>query len=501
MNKIFLETYGCQMNVYDTELVKSILTKENYAFVPTEDEADVIMLNTCAIRENAHRKVYGRVNHILHKRKESRDGTQAARPVKIGILGCMATNLRTELLDNKQLKIDFIAGPDSYKRLPALIAESFNDTGKHFDVTLSEFETYSDIFPNQSSNANFSLSRKVNAWIAVMRGCNNFCSFCVVPYTRGRERSRSPQNVLEEVKKLADEGFKQITLLGQNVNSYSYENYDFAYLLDLISTVKGVERIRFTSPHPKDFPDNLLHVITDNPKICKHLHLPLQAGNTRILDLMNRTYTKEEFLALADKVRKIIPNATLTTDVIVGFSSETDAEFNDTFDVMQKVEFDSAFSFKYSERKNTIASKKFKDDVPEAIKTERIVRLNELQKSISLKKNKQHIGQIHTILIESESTARSDKYCQGRTDGNKIVVIPKRNCHSEAEGRRISKTRSFASAQDDRHEYRLGDMVSVQISDASPNSLKGTPVFVIPECFSRGSTDVKMDSRLRGNDK
>jgi tRNA-2-methylthio-N6-dimethylallyladenosine synthase len=249
-----IETYGCQMNEYDTELVRSILLKENFAFVKNELEADVVMLNTCAIREHAHRKVYGRVHEIHHQRE--------GRPVKIGILGCMATNLRTDLLENRSLKIDFIAGPDSYKRLPDLIRDSYSTAQKQFDITLSEFE------------------------IAVMRGCNNFCTFCVVPYTRGRERSRAPENIVEEVKKLVDEGFKQVTLLGQNVNSYRHESSDFADLMEAVSKVNGLERIRFTSPHPKDFPDKFLSVMANNPKICKQIHLPLQSGNDRILDLM-----------------------------------------------------------------------------------------------------------------------------------------------------------------------------------------------------------------------
>ena len=318
--KVFLETYGCQMNEYDSELVRSILKKENYEFVTDELAADIVMLNTCAIREHAHRKVYGRVHHIRHARGKD--------PVMIGILGCMATNLRQDLLEDRSLKIDFIAGPDSYKRLPQLIHEASDEGQKSYDVTLSEFETYSDIIP--------AVQKGVNAWIAVMRGCNNFCTFCVVPYTRGRERSRSPENVVDEVRRLAAEGFKQVTLLGQNVNSYRYDDYDFAYLMDEVSKVNGIERIRFTSPHPKDFPDRFLDLMAVNPKICKHIHLPLQAGNNRVLDMMNRTYTKEEFLDLVDKIRAKIPDVALTTDIIVGFPTETDEEFEDTLQVVSK---------------------------------------------------------------------------------------------------------------------------------------------------------------------
>ncbi len=454
MNKVFVETYGCAMNSYDTELVKSILAKENFAFTQDEMEADIVLLNTCAIREHAHRKVYGRVHEIKHNREtvalKEHPGTPKSqlhtivKNPKIGILGCMATNLRTDLLENRSLDIDFIAGPDSYKRLPDLIRESYNANGKNFDVTLSEFETYSEIHPTQQEG--------VCASIAVMRGCNNFCTFCVVPYTRGRERSRSLENVVEEVIMLADKGVKQITLLGQNVNSYRHDDHDFAQLIEAVSKVKGIERIRFTSPHPKDFPDNLLKVIAENPKACKSVHMPLQAGNNRILDLMNRTYTKEEFIALVGKTRKLIPNVMMTTDVIVGFSSETDAEFEDTMNVMKECEFDMAFMFKYSERQNTIASKKHLDDVPEAIKTERIVRLNEQQKEICLKKNQAHVGTIETVLIEGMATGeKSQGSYASRTDGGKLVIVPPAN-------------------------FKIGDLIQVRIEHATPTLLRGTAV-------------------------
>ncbi len=434
--KIFLETYGCQMNEYDSELVRSILRKENYEFVTDEMTADIVMLNTCAVRENAHRKVYGRVHGIRFKRGK-------ANPVTIGILGCMATNLRQEIFEDRTLKIDFIAGPDSYKRLPQLIREARDEGDKPFDVTLSEFETYSDITPARKEG--------VNAWIAVMRGCNNFCTFCVVPYTRGRERSRSISNVLDEVKVLAKEGYKQVTLLGQNVNSYHHDEGDFADLMARVAEVEGIERIRFTSPHPKDFPDKFLDLMANNPKVCKQIHIPLQAGNNRVLEMMNRTYTKEEFLALVDKMRAKIPGLCLSTDVIVGFPTETDAEFEDTMDVMRRVQFDTAFTFKYSERQGTIASKKFPDDVPEAIKTERIVRLVDLQKEASYQKYKGHVGQTLDVLIETQYTSRSDNEMQARTDGNKLVLIP-------------------------LGSYKIGDVIKVHITDATPHVLKGQPV-------------------------
>lgn len=407
IKKVYIETYGCQMNEYDTELVKTILQNEKFQFVTYPEEADLVLLNTCSVRENANQKVYNRVNQIRQMQKNGK--------IKIGILGCMATNLRQQLLENSKLNVDFIAGPDSYKKLPALIKKVQEHGTKEFDLTLSEFETYEDVYPRREEG--------VNAWIAVMRGCNNFCTFCVVPYTRGRERSRSVESVVEETRKLAEEGFRQVTLLGQNVNSYRHNGRDFADLLEAVSKVNGIERIRFTSPHPKDFPEKLLHVVAENPKVCKQIHLPLQAGNTRVLKLMNRTYTQEEYLQLVDKIRDLIPEVVLTTDIIVGFPTETDEEFEDTYRVVEKVEFDSAFIFKYSERKNTIAARKYPDDVSEEKKTERIVRLNELQKQISLKKNQQHIGQIHEILVEKKGTKKSDTQWQSRNDGNKIVIL------------------------------------------------------------------------------
>jgi len=425
------------MNEYDSELVRSILKKENYEFVTDEFKADIVMLNTCAIREHAHRKVYGRVHNIRNTRSKD-------NPVVIGILGCMATNLRQELLEDRSLKIDFIAGPDSYKRLPQLIREASDEGQKSYDVTLSEFETYSDVYPSRAEGG-------VNAWLAVMRGCNNFCTFCVVPYTRGRERSRSPENVVEEVRRLAAEGFKQVTLLGQNVNSYRYEDYDFAYLMDEVSKVEGIERIRFSSPHPKDFPDRFLDLMATNPKICKHVHLPLQAGNNRILDMMSRTYTKEEFVNLVDKIRERIPGVTLTTDIIVGFPTETDGEFEDTIQVVGRAQFDSAFTFKYSERQGTIASKQYPDDVPEAIKTERIMHLNETQKEITYQKNRAHIGEILTVLLEPYPESKNAQIMPGRTDGNKLVLLP-------------------------QGPYKGGDLIKSRIIDATPHALKGLPV-------------------------
>lgn len=432
MKHVYIETYGCQMNEYDSEIVKSVLQENEYSIAATPDEADVILLNTCSVRENAARRVLARVHTLRH--------LENGKEKQIGLLGCLTTNQRHALIEDKKLPIDFIAGPDSYKKLPSLIEKNDRSGERTFDIRLSRTETYSDVHPFRSGG--------VNGWIAVMRGCDNFCTFCVVPYTRGRERSRSVESVLAEAQRMADQGYKQITVLGQNVNSYKYESRDFAFLLQKISEIDGIERIRFTSPHPKDFPSSLLRVVSENPKVCKHIHLPLQAGNSRVLEKMNRTYTKKEFLELVDEIRGHDANMVLTTDIIVGFPSETDDEFADTVDVMQHVEFDSAFIFKYSERKGTIAARKYPDDVPEQVKTERIVKLNALQKEISLQKNRAHIGEMHEVLIEALDTKKSDLQMQGRNDGNKLVILPK-------------------------GDQAVGDFVTARIEDAGAHALKG----------------------------
>ena len=431
MKKVYIETYGCQMNEYDTEIVKAILKKENYGFTERPEEAQVLLLNTCSVRENAHSKVHQRI-HVLKYFK-----TKKNRKI-IGVLGCMAQNLKTELFEEK-IGVDLVAGPDSYKKLPQMLRSIEENHAEEYALSLSEYETYSDIFPEHADG--------VNAWIAVMRGCDNFCTFCVVPYTRGRERSREPQNVVEEARRLAEKGFKQITLLGQNVNSYRFEDKDFADLIEAVSKVDGIERIRFTSPHPKDFPPKLIDVVAKNPKACKHIHLPLQAGNDRVLELMNRTYTQKEFIDLAKHMRQVIPGLVLTTDVIVGFPTETEEEFRDTLHVMQEVVFDAAYMFKYSERKHTIASRKYPDDVSEADKTSRITRLVDMQREISWQQNKKHVGQVHQVMVEGKG--KKPGQLLGRNDGNKIVVFPDNGAAN-------------------------GELVSVRIEEVTANTLIGT---------------------------
>ncbi|MCA9730855.1 MAG: tRNA (N6-isopentenyl adenosine(37)-C2)-methylthiotransferase MiaB [Deferribacteres bacterium] len=431
MKNIYLETYGCQMNEYDSELIRSILAKNQYQIVNSQEDAQVVLLNTCAIRENAHQKIFHRLDEL--KGMKRRGEVEA-----VGVLGCMAQSLRKDLADRSPI-VDIVAGPDSYKKLPNLLKAVFESASKGYDFSLSEFETYADITPKRIAG--------VNAWLAIMRGCDNFCTFCVVPYTRGRERSRTVESVLNEAHRIESEGFKQVTILGQNVNSYKSDGNDFADLMQTLATETSIPRIRFTSPHPKDFPRRLLHVIADNPSLCKQIHLPLQAGNDDVLQRMNRTYTKKEFYTLVDEIRKIIPDVALTTDVIVGFSGETEAQFEDTFEVMQNVRFDSAFIFKYSERKNTIASRKIPDDVPEHAKTERIVRLNELQRRISNEINQTEIGKKATVLIESQSKKDANQWL-GRTDQNKGVVF-------SAEAK------------------KPGDFVDVEIIRATTNTLIG----------------------------
>ncbi|MCK4857385.1 MAG: tRNA (N6-isopentenyl adenosine(37)-C2)-methylthiotransferase MiaB [candidate division Zixibacteria bacterium] len=432
--KVYIETYGCQMNEYDSEIVRRVLTGNGYDFTDTPEDADIIFLNTCAVRANAQRKVLQRID-LFKKLKGRKQG------LLIGVLGCVAQNLKTELF-NSGIGVDVVAGPDSYRTLPELLRRVQETKETRCATTLSVEETYSDLFPAQQSG-------KVNAWVAVMRGCDNFCSFCVVPYTRGRERCRAPDNIIEEITALAAKGYKQVTLLGQNVNSYKYEGFTFAQLISAVSRIEGIRRIRFTSPHPKDFPDDLLEVVADNDKVCKHIHLPLQSGNTRILQMMNRTYSKEEYLALAHRMRERIGNLALTTDIIVGFPTETREEYEDTLDVMRQVEFDAAFMFKYSERAGTAAAQKYPDDISAAEKTDRITRLVDLQRSISLERNQRHLNETYDVLVEG--TARKPDQLRGRNDENKIVVFPDNGAQA-------------------------GDFVNVRIEEVTPNTLIGVAV-------------------------
>ncbi|BCA53401.1 (Dimethylallyl)adenosine tRNA methylthiotransferase MiaB [Nitrospira sp. KM1] len=434
---VHIETFGCQMNEYDSELVRSLLKREGFQFTEDRECADVILMNTCAIRENAHNKVFTHLSDLRSVKKH--------RPLVVGVLGCMAQNLKAELPEKEPI-VDVLAGPDSYRQLPQLItnAMTLQEQGvdqKRLAVELSEYETYDDIVPERNDG--------VNAWIAIMRGCDNFCSFCVVPYTRGRERSRNPKGILEEARLCAEQGFKQVTLLGQNVNSYSYDTWDFARLLLEVADVPGLERVRFTSPHPKDFPVDLLKAVSSHPNICKHIHLPVQSGNDRVLEMMNRTYTCSEYLSLVDRIRTMNTQIALTTDIIAGFCSETDEEFSDTIRLVETVRFHSAFIFKYSERKNTIAARKYRDDVPEAVKSERVTALVDLQRKISFDRNREYVGSVVNVLVEGNSKRSSDQG-MGKTDGN-ITAVWEKNGTS----------------------VRPGDMVPLSIYDSSASTLYG----------------------------
>lgn len=432
--QVFIETFGCQMNEYDTELVRSLLTKNGFAFTGDQSQADVVLMNTCAIRENAHNKVYGHLGECRVLKRE--------RKVVVGVLGCMAQNLKKELMESDPV-IDVLVGPDGYRQLPELLTRALEHQEKSLAVDLSEYETYEYILPDRGPG--------VNAWIAVMRGCDNFCSFCVVPYTRGRERSRTPESILEEAQSLASRGYKQITLLGQNVNSYSSENWDFARLLTAVADIPGIERVRFTSPHPKDFPSALLEAVAQHPRICRQIHLPLQAGNDRILELMGRSYTRKDFLSLVDDIRRR-GDIALSTDVICGFCSETDAEYLETFELLKELEFQAAYIFKYSERKHTIASRKYADDVPAQVKTERVARLIDLQKDISSTLNHRLIGQSVDVLIEGQAKKSRDQW-MGHTESNVTVVW--------------NKADSFTQP---------GNLVPVAVAEASASTLFGLRV-------------------------
>ena len=405
--RVYLETYGCQMNEYDSELVRTILRREDFSFAEQPEDADVVLLNTCAIREHAYDKIYGRIGTLAPLRLQQPN-------LVVGVLGCMAQNLKDDLLRPRS-GVDLIAGPDAYKRLPALIREVREKGSPGMEIDLSEYETYADIVPERVPG--------VNAWIACMRGCDNFCSFCVVPYTRGRERSRTVASVVVESRQLASQGYKQVTLLGQNVNSYASEGADFADLLESVAAVAGIERVRFTSPHPKDFPHRLLEAMARNPKLCKHIHLPLQSGSDRVLERMRRTYSRAQYLELVDEIRATIPAVSLSTDVIAGFPGETEADFAETLAVMEEVQFDSAFLFKYSERRGTIAARKYPDDVPEDVKSVRLVQLNALQKAAARRRNEAWIGRKVQVLVEGPSR-RSNDDGFGRADGNQGVVFP-----------------------------------------------------------------------------
>lgn len=403
-NTVYIETYGCQMNFADTEIILGILKGQGFVLAEKPDNADVILLNTCSIRDNAEQRIYGRLGN-LKVVKNHRPGTV------LGILGCMAERLRTDLIDNKKV-VDLVVGPDEYRRLPELIDVALNGD-KGIGVKLSRTETYDDIEPHREEG--------LSAWISVMRGCDKFCTFCVVPFTRGRERSRTLESIVREIEDLSIRGFKEVTLLGQNVNSYMDGDIDFADLLAAASEVDRSVRVRFTTSHPQDLSDKLLYTIAEHSNICNYIHLPVQSGSNRILDLMNRTYTVEHYLNLVERANKIIPGVSFSTDIIAGFPTETWEDHLATLDVIRKVRYDGAYMFKYSPREGTKAFN-MTDDVPEEAKGKRLQEIIDIQRQIAYEKNIEMIGTEETILIEGFSR-KSDEQYAGRTDTNKVVII------------------------------------------------------------------------------
>ena len=411
MKKLYIETYGCQMNVADSEVVASVMQMAGYEATETIDEADAVFLNTCSVRDNAEQKIYHRLDAL--------DAMRRKRPMIIGVLGCMAERVKDDLLEHHHC--DLVAGPDAYLSLPDLIAQA--ETGhKAINIELSTSETYKDVVPQRLHSA------KIGGFVSIMRGCNNFCHYCIVPYTRGRERSRDVESILREVRDLRDRGFKEVTLLGQNVNSYHFEDIGFPELLRRVAEEVPTMRVRFTTSHPKDMSDETLHVIADMPNVCKHIHLPVQSGSDRILKLMNRKYTREWYLDRVAAIRRIIPDCGLSTDIFVGYHSETEEDHQLSLSLMREVGYDSAFMFKYSERPGTYASKHLPDDVPEEEKIRRLNELIALQTEISAQQNKKDEGKEFDVLVEGFSKRSRQQLC-GRTEQNKMVVFDKGNHH------------------------------------------------------------------------
>lgn len=418
MKKLYIETYGCQMNVADSEVVASVMQMADYETTENIDEADAVFLNTCSVRDNAEQKIYHRLEALNALRRK--------HPLIIGVLGCMAERVKEDLLENHHC--DLVAGPDAYLTLPDLIAQA--ETGhKAMNIELSTSETYKDVVPQR-----IGLGHKIGGYVSIMRGCNNFCHYCIVPYTRGRERSRDVESILREVRDLRDRGFKEVTLLGQNVNSYQFRVQsseiivDFPQLLRRVADEVPEMRVRFTTSHPKDMSDETLQVIAEMPNVCKHIHLPVQSGSDRILKLMNRKYTREWYLDRVAAIRRIIPDCGLSTDIFVGYHSETEEDHQLSLDLMREVGYDSAFMFKYSERPGTYASKHLPDDVPEEEKIRRLNELIALQTEISAQQNKKDEGKEFEVLVEGFSKRSRSQLC-GRTEQNKMVVFDKGSHH------------------------------------------------------------------------
>ena len=410
--KIYIETYGCQMNVGDSEVIFSILGKEGYERTESMDDADVILANTCSVRDNAEQRIWGRIE-VFHKQKEKRSG------VVVGIVGCMAERLKDKLLDTH--KVDLVAGPDSYRTLPTLLRDIAPDKPQ-INVMLSHEETYADIVPVRTDR------NGVSAFISIMRGCNNVCSYCVVPYTRGAERSRDPQTIVDEARDVFSKGYKEVTLLGQNVDSYNWKpaegkGCDFPELLEMVARISPELRVRFATNHPKDISDELIETMARYDNICNHIHLPVQSGSDRLLEKMRRRYTAEWYLERVAMIREVLPGCGITTDVIAGFCSETEEDHQQTLELFRKVGFDYAYMFYYSERPGTLAARHYPGDVPLDVKTRRLNEIIALQSELSLKSNQNDIGKTFRVLVEGPSKKNPEELC-GRSGSNKMCVFP-----------------------------------------------------------------------------
>lgn len=447
--KMYIESYGCQMNFSDSEIAASVLTKEGYATTNKIEDADVVFLNTCSIRDNAETTIRKRLQHIKGDKKRNPN-------LKVGILGCMAERLKSKLLEEEKL-VDLVAGPDAYRDLPNLM-ENLNQGEKSVNVQLSRDETYSDIDPVRIN------SNGITAFISIMRGCDNMCTFCVVPFTRGRERSRNPSSILDEAKKLYDKGYKEVTLLGQNVDSYRWsdnknlrgralkeapreEVVDFAKLIEMVAEIAPDFRVRFTTSHPKDITDDVLYAMKKHDNICKYIHLPAQSGNTRILEKMNRTYSREWYLDKVRRIREIIPGCAISTDIITGFCSETEKEHEDTLSLMKEVVYDYAYMFYYSERPGTLAAKKYEDDVPVSTKKRRLTEVIDIQTENNKITNQNCVGKTYVVLIEKTSK-KSDQELMGRNSHYRTIVFP-------------------------AEDYKPGEYVTVKINSATGGTLIG----------------------------
>lgn len=414
MNKVFIETYGCQMNVYDSELVISILQKEGWQLCDSIESADMILVNTCSIRDNAEQRVWGRLDHFLQQKRKRGE-------LIVGVLGCMAERVKEKLLEHPVVNI--VAGPDTYRKLPEMIRDLQSEP-KQMDIRLSRHETYADITPVRTDK------NGVSAYISIMRGCNNMCTYCIVPYVRGSERSRDPRSIVKEARDLFESGYREVNLLGQNVDSYLWvdpenptETTNFAQLIELVALIDPKLRVRFSTSHPKDMGNGVLYSMAMYPNICTHIHLPVQSGSDRMLEKMNRKYDRAKYMERIHKIREIIPDAAITTDIIAGYCSETLEDHQQTLSLMEEVRYDYAFMFQYSMRPNTYAARHFEDDVPLQEKTRRLNEIIELQNKHSFESNKKDVGKIFEVLIEGTSKKNKDELF-GRTPGNKVCVFP-----------------------------------------------------------------------------